>query len=197
MASLKNQPNTNLIFIPTPKQSRLWCLYEDLSFYFSESLGIYELIRPKQWHPTPVLLPGESHGQRSQVGCSPWGRWESDTTEQLPFNFSLSFIGEGNGNPLQCSCLEESQGQGSLVGFHLWGHTESDTTGLSSSSSKQSEMKVAQLCPTLCDPMDCSPPGSSVHGILQARILEWVAIDYTSREFLNLLFPWFFKIIIV
>ena len=38
------------------------------------------------------------------------------------------------------------------------------------------KMQVAQSCPTLCDPMDCSPPGSSVHGILQARILEWVAM---------------------
>ena len=38
---------------------------------------------------------------------------------------------------------------------------------------------VAQLCPTLCDPMDCSPPGSSVHGILEARILEWVAISFS------------------
>ena len=38
---------------------------------------------------------------------------------------------------------------------------------------------VAQSCPTLCDPMDCSPPGSSVHGILQARILEWVAISFS------------------
>ena len=37
-------------------------------------------------------------------------------------------------------------------------------------------MSVAQLCPTLCDPMDCRLPGSSGHGILQARILEWVAI---------------------
>ena len=50
---------------------------------------------------------------------------------------------------------------------------------LSSSSSKQSEMKVAQLCPTLCDPMDYSPLGSSVHGILQARILEWVTISFS------------------
>ena len=41
--------------------------------------------------------------------------------------------------------------------------------------------KSLQLCPTLCDPMDCSPPGSPVHGILQARILEWVAI-LSSRE---------------
>ena len=57
-------------------------------------------------HPTPVLLPGKSHGWRSLVGCSPWGCEESDTTERLPFHFSLSCIGEGNGNPLQCSCLE-------------------------------------------------------------------------------------------
>ena len=38
------------------------------------------------------------------------------------------------------------------------------------------KVSVAQMCPILCDPMDYSPPGSSVHGILQARILEWVAI---------------------
>ena len=56
--------------------------------------------------PTPVLSPGESHGRRSLVGCSPWGRQESDTTERLHFHFSLSCIGEGNGNPLQCFCLE-------------------------------------------------------------------------------------------
>ena len=58
------------------------------------------------WQPTPVLLPGKSHGPRSLVGCSPWGRQESDTTERLHFHFSLSCIGEGNGNPLQYSCLE-------------------------------------------------------------------------------------------
>ena len=60
----------------------------------------------RQWHPTPVLLPGQSHGWRILVGCSPWGHEESDTTEQLHFHFSLLRIGEGNGNPLQCSCLE-------------------------------------------------------------------------------------------
>ena len=60
----------------------------------------------RQWHPTLVVLPGKSHGRRSLVGYSPWGREESDTTERLQFHFSLSCIGEGNGNPLQCSCLE-------------------------------------------------------------------------------------------
>ena len=61
---------------------------------------------------TPVLLPGKPHGRRSLVGCSPWGRWESDTTERLHFHFSLSCIGEGNGNPLQCSCLEHPRDGG-------------------------------------------------------------------------------------
>ena len=69
-------------------------------------LMVYEGIRRRQWHPTPVLLSGESHGRRSLVGCSPRGREESDTTERLYFHFSLSCNGKGNGNPLQCSCLE-------------------------------------------------------------------------------------------
>ena len=60
----------------------------------------------RQWQPTPVLLPGKSHGQRSLVGCSPWDHEESDMTEWLHFHFSFSCIREGNGNPLQCSCLE-------------------------------------------------------------------------------------------
>ena len=51
-------------------------------------------LRRRQWHPTPVLLPGKSHGQRSLVGCSPWGLEESDTIERLDFHFSLSCIGE-------------------------------------------------------------------------------------------------------
>ena len=46
------------------------------------------------------------------VGCSPWGREELDTTERLHFHFSLSCVGEGNGNPLQCSCLENPRDGG-------------------------------------------------------------------------------------
>ena len=80
-----------------------------------------------KWHPTPVLSPGKSHGQRSLVGCSPWCREESDTTERL--HFSLSCIGEGNGNPLQCSCLENPRDGGAWWAARcLWGRTESDTT---------------------------------------------------------------------
>ena len=81
----------------------------------------------RQWQPTPVLLPGKSHGWRSLVGCSPWGHGESDSTERLHFHFSLSCTGEENGNPLQYCCLENPR-DGSLVGCRLWGPTESDTT---------------------------------------------------------------------
>ena len=86
--------------------------------------------RRRQWHPTAVLLPGKSHGRRSLVGCSPWGCEESDTTEQLHFPFSLSCIGEGNGNPLQCSCLENPRDgkPGGLpsMGSHRVGNDWSD-----------------------------------------------------------------------
>ena len=96
---------------------------------WATSLSLFTFMHwRKKWQPTPVLLPGKSHGQRSLVGCSPWGREDSDTTEGLRFHFSLSCIGEGNGNPLQCSCLENPRDGGSLVGCSLWGRTESDTT---------------------------------------------------------------------
>ena len=90
----------------------------------------------RQWQPTPVLLPGKSHGCRSLVSCSPWGCAESDMTEQLHFDFSLSCIGEGNGSPLQCSCLE-NPGNGEAWWAAVYGVAQSWTRlkRLSSSSS--------------------------------------------------------------
>ena len=103
-------------------------------YYYHKKSFIWHILR--QWHPTPVLLPGKSHGQRSLMGCSPWGRWESDTTERLPFHFSLSCIGEGNGNPLQCSCLENPRDGGAWWAA-VYGVAQSRTRleRLSSSSS--------------------------------------------------------------
>ena len=94
----------------------------------------------RQWHPTPVLLPGKSHGQRSLVGCSPWGRKESDTTERLHFHFSLLRVGEGNGNPLQCSCLENPRDGGAWwaavyrVGSHRLRHDWSDLAAVAAAA---------------------------------------------------------------
>ena len=82
-------------------------------------------------------------------------------TEQLHFYFSLSCIGEGGGN-LQFNTEKASM-----------------TTSKQRLEGNESESEVAQSCPTLCDPVDCSPPGSSIHGILQA-ILEWVAISFSN-----------------
>ena len=97
-----------------------------------------KVLRRRRWHPTPVLLPGKFHGRRSLVGCSPWGHEKSDTTERLHFHFSLSCIGEGNGNT-PVFLPGESQGQGSLVGCRLWvAQSQTRLKRLSSSSSSSS-----------------------------------------------------------
>ena len=90
----------------------------------------------KAMAPRSVLLPGEPRGWRSLEGCSPWGRWGSDMTERLHFHFSLSCIGEGNGNPLQWSCLENPRDGGAWWAA-IYGVTQSRTRlkWLSSSSS--------------------------------------------------------------
>ena len=103
----------------------------------------YDNRRRRQWHPTPVLLPGKSYERRSLVGCSPWGRWGSDTTERLHFHFSLSCMGEGNGSPLQCSCLENPRDRGAWWAA-IYGVTQSRTqlNWLSSSSSMILEISI-------------------------------------------------------
>ena len=163
----------------------------------------YRWYRSRQWHPTPVLLPGKSHGRRSLIGCSPWGREESDTTERLLFYFSLSCIGEGNGNPLQCSCLENPRDGGAWWAA-IYGVAQSRTRlkWLSSIGDIQyyicyavaaAAAKSLQSCLILCDPIDSSPPGSSIHGIFQARVLEWgcycllriyaIGVQYSDSQF--------------
>ena len=102
-------------------------------------------------------------------------------TERLHFHFSLSCIGEGNGNPLQCSCLENPRDRGAWWAA-IHGVTQSRTRlkWLSSSSSSVSLM-LNVTCSVISDslqPHDYSPPGSFVHGAFQARILEWVSIPF-------------------
>ena len=82
------------------------------------------LFQRRQWRPTSVLLPGKSHGLRSLEGCSPWGCWNSDMTEQL--HLSLKCIGEENENPFQCSCLENLRDRGAWWAA-IYGVTQSRT----------------------------------------------------------------------
>ena len=132
------------------------------------------------------------------MDCSPWGCEESDTTERIHFHFSLSCIGEGNGNPLQCSCLENLRDGGTWWAA-IYGVAQSRTQlkQLSSSSNIKefkwlvtfiyfrgipaaAAAKSLQSSLTLCDPIDGLLPGFSVPGILQARTLEWVAISFSN-----------------
>ena len=98
----------------------------------------------RQWHPTPVLLPGESHGWRSLVGYSPWSHEELDMTEWLHFHFSLSCIGKGTGNPLQCSCLENPRDRGACWAA-IYGVTQSRTWLKQLSRSSRAETLTLSL----------------------------------------------------
>ena len=101
--------------------AKSWTRLSDFTFIFTF------LHWRRKWQPTPVFLPGESHGWRSPVGCSPWGHSESDRTERLHFHFHLHAL-EKEMATHSIFLPGESQGQGSLVGCCLWGRTKSDTT---------------------------------------------------------------------
>ena len=117
--------------------------FQCLNFGICCSLVIFA--HPKrQWQPTPVLWLGRSHGRRSLVGCSPWGFWESDKTEWHHFHFSLSCIGEGYGNPLQCSCLENPRDRGAWWAA-IYGVAQS-WTRLKWLSSNSSSSYIILLC---------------------------------------------------
>ena len=107
--------------------------------YWATSLWLFTFMHWRgKWQPTPVFLPGESQGRGSLVGCSPWGCQESDTTEWLHFDFSLSCIGEGNGNLLQCSCLENPRDGGAW-----W----AAVSGIAQSQTRLKWLSLADLYP--------------------------------------------------
>ena len=114
---------------------------------WATSLSLFTFMHWRRtWQPTPVFLPGESQGWGSLVCCSPWGRKEFDTTERLHFHYSLSCIGEGNGNPLQCSCLENPK-DGGACWAAVCGVAQNRTRlkWLSSSSSSSSSIFLFHL----------------------------------------------------
>ena len=108
--------------------------------------------------PLQYSWPGKSHGWRSLVGCSPWGRQELDTTERLHFHFSLSCIEEGNGNALQYSCLKNSMNKGA------WWAT---VHGVTKSPTQQHIPDLEEKQIAVLDPCNCGMalnPQCSVSG---------------------------------
>ena len=116
--------------------------------------------------------PSRGHGRRSLVGCSPWGRKESDTTELLHFHFSLSCIGEGNGNPLQCSCLENPRDGGAWwAAFSGVAQSRTRLKRLSSSSSRRKVARLTQSrgCP---EEVDLDLEGLGWHSRIRTGFLK-------------------------
>ena len=105
------------LFFPSNKQPSEHCELERCALF----------LRRRQWHPTPVLLPGKSHGPRSLVGCSPWVA--KSQTRLCDFTFIFTFRHwRRKWQPTPVFLPGESQGRGSLVDCCLWGRTESDMT---------------------------------------------------------------------
>ena len=128
----------------------------------------------RQWQPTPELLPGKSHVQRSLVGCSPWGCEEWDTTERLHFHFSLSRIGEGNGSPLQCSCLENPR-EGGAWWAAVCGVAHSQTR-LKSLSSSSMGIDMGY------EPQVKSREGTQIHPSTENWIKDLLSIALSIRQ---------------
>ena len=146
---------------------------------WATSLSLFTFMHwRRKWQPTLVFLPGKSQGRGSLVGCSPWGHEESDITERLHFHFSLSCIGEGNGNPLQCSCLENPRDEGAwwaAVYGVAWSRTRLKWLSSSSSSSlwvderSQGNRWSSDIIPSTCQMLRCHHHHDS-HGRLETGI---------------------------
>ena len=136
-----------------------------LIFIYFSSLSFHR----RQWHPTPVLLPGKSHGWRSLVGCSPWCRnWATS----LSLSLSTFIYSRRKYQPTPVFLPGESQGLRNLVGCRLWGHTESAATKwLSSSSSSSSSSSLS---------FALAPFSSLLAEIAQAPSFAWNLALFSS-----------------
>ena len=163
--------NSHMNVISLATVLRIWKNESESLSVVSDSLWPHRLYSwRKQWQPTLVLLPGKSHGRRSLVGCSPWGCYELDMTEPLHFHFSPSCVGEGNGNPLQCSCLENPK-DGRACWATLYGVAQSRTRLKRFSSSSR-----------LYNPWN-SPGQNTRVGILS--LLQWLFLTQELNQSLQ------------
>ena len=116
-------------------------LFHDLIYKYSR--------RRRQWHPTPVLLPGKSHGRRSLEGCSPWGRWGLDTTERLHFH-AVGKEMAAHSSVLAWRVPGAAEPGGLLsMGLHRVGHDCSDLAGMSKFCSVKASTSLQLSAPLL------------------------------------------------
>ena len=162
-----------------------WCIYI-LSFclpFFLELLSTNILGRRRWWHPTPVLSPGESHGQRSLVGCSPWSRWELDTTDDFPFTFHFHALEKEMA--LQYSCLENPRDGGAWWAA-TYGVVQSRTR-LMRLSSSSNILGTGFLC--YFHPWGIRPASPLLPGSYLLSSLFWSIIpNWGSQYFSSMIF---------
>ena len=142
----------------------------------------------RKWQLTPVFLPGESQGRGSLVRCRLWGHTESDTTERIHFHFPLSCIGEGNGNPFQCSCLENPR-DGRAWWAAVYGVTQSQTQlkrlSNSSSSSYNLEKAMAPHSSTLAWKIPWAEEPGRLQSMRSLRVRHYWAISLSLFTFMH------------
>ena len=127
--------------------------------------------QPHRWQPTRLPHPWDSPGKNTGVGCNFLLQCRKVKSES-EFAQSCPTLRDPMDYPTRLLCPWDVPGRNTGVGCHFLLHC----------MKVKSESEVAQSCPTFIDPMDCSLPGSSVHGIFQARVLEWGAIAFSKNE---------------
>ena len=127
-------------------------------------------VRPHRQQPTRLLRPWEFPGKSTGVGCH--RLLPSKPAAAAVASVVSNSVRPHRRQPTMLPRPWDSPGKNTGVGCHF----------LLQCVKVKSESEVAQLCPTLSDPMNCSPPGSSVHGSFQARVLEWVAIAFSEVD---------------
>ena len=153
-------------FFSLYKVFEIWCVFYSYSY----------ISQRRTWHPTPVLLPGKSHGRKSLVGCSPLGLKESDTTDWLHFYFSLSCVGDRNGNPLQYSWLENPRDRAAWWAA-VCGVAQSQTRLTSFSSSiSSSSMRQNRVDAFKCSVFEWPVAFHSVHYTHMDLLTSWILL---------------------
>src|SRR5574341_1134982 len=131
---------------------------------------VSDSVRPHRWQPTRLPRPWDSPGKNTGVGCHFLLQCMKVKSESEVTSVVSDSVRPHRWQPTRLPCPWDSPGKNTGAGCHF----------LLQCMNVKSESEVAQSCRTLSDPMDCSLPGSSVHGIFQARVLKWISSAFSG-----------------
>ena len=140
---------------------------------------VSDSVRPHRRQPTRLLCPWDSPGKNTGVGCHFLLPSRGYSCCRQVASVMSDSVQPHRRQPTRLLCPWDSPGKNTGLGCHF----------LLQCMRVKSESEVAQSCPILCNPMKCGPPGSSIPGIFQARVLEWVAIAFSGNAVDLVLIP--------